>query len=153
MPFCSIVDMCCPSKSRVWIYAKQFEFMDALDDFLISFKRSMIMLTPWFDYQFFDLITFRVSRRRREICIGHARLCVCLAVRRRMSTLLHGPGCNLGEWYGYLLVVQHWRICKAVHGFRYYDNTAGTQNVSECLYSLYAWFVYFHTVLQCPKIG
>jgi len=23
---------------------------------------------------------------------------VCLSVRGRMPTLLHGPGCNLGEW-------------------------------------------------------
>jgi len=27
-----------------------------------------------------------------------------------------------------------------VHGFRCYDNIARTRNVSECLYSLYAWF-------------
>ena len=49
-----------------------------------------------------------VSRRRREMYCGHARLCVCLrlaivclrvclSVRGRMPTLLHGPGCNLGE--------------------------------------------------------
>ena len=44
------------------------------------------------------LVTFRVSRRRREVYICHARLCVCLSVRGRMPTLLHGPGCNLGEW-------------------------------------------------------
>jgi len=35
---------------------------------------------------------------------GHARLCVCLSVclsvRGRMPTLLHGPGCNLGNWQG-----------------------------------------------------
>ena len=43
-------------------------------------------------------VTFRVSRRRREMYCGHARLCVCLSVRGRMPTLLHGPGCNLGEW-------------------------------------------------------
>jgi len=46
------------------------------------------------------IITFRVSCRRREMYSGHARLCVCLSVRGRMPTLLHGPGCNLGEWYG-----------------------------------------------------
>ena len=46
------------------------------------------------------LVTFRVSRRRCEMYIGHARLCVCLSVPRRKSTLLHGHGCNLGEWYG-----------------------------------------------------
>jgi len=52
-----------------------------------------------------NIITFRVSRRRREsreMYIGHARLSacvsVCLSVRRRMPTLLHGPGCHLGEW-------------------------------------------------------
>jgi len=27
-------------------------------------------------------------------------LCVCVSVRGRMPTLLHGPGCNLGEWQG-----------------------------------------------------
>jgi len=43
-------------------------------------------------------VTFRVSRRPREIYCGHARL--CLSVRGRMPTLLHGPGCNLAEWYG-----------------------------------------------------
>jgi len=49
------------------------------------------------------VITFRVSRRRREMYCGHARLCVCLSVcvgvsvRGRMPTLLHEPGCNL-EW-------------------------------------------------------
>jgi len=50
-----------------------------------------------------SFITFRVSCRRREICIGHARLCVCLrvsvSVRRLMPTLLHGPTqMQLGEW-------------------------------------------------------
>ena len=44
------------------------------------------------------VITVRVSRRRREMYCGHERLCVCLSVRGRMPTLLHGPGCNLGEW-------------------------------------------------------
>ena len=32
-------------------------------------------------------ITFRVSRRRREMYCGHGRLCVCLSVRGRMPTL------------------------------------------------------------------
>jgi len=31
--------------------------------------------------------------------IGHARLCVCLYVCCCIPTLLHGPGCHLGEWY------------------------------------------------------
>ena len=43
------------------------------------------------------VITFRVSRRRREMYCGHALLCVCVSVRGRMPAILHGPGCNLGE--------------------------------------------------------
>jgi len=31
---------------------------------------------------------------------GHARLCVCLSVPRRIPTLLNRPGCHLGELYG-----------------------------------------------------
>ena len=31
-----------------------------------------------------DFITFRVSCRRREMCIGYARLCVCLSVPHRI---------------------------------------------------------------------
>jgi len=46
------------------------------------------------------VITFRVSRRRREMYGDHACLRVCLSlylsVRGRMPTLLHVPGCNLG---------------------------------------------------------
>ena len=49
-----------------------------------------------------SFVTFRVSRRRREMYCGHARICVCVSVcvfvRSCMPMLLHGPGCNLGEW-------------------------------------------------------
>ena len=44
------------------------------------------------------IITFCVSRRRRKMYYGHARL--CLSVRSRTPTLLHGPGCNLGRGRG-----------------------------------------------------
>jgi len=46
------------------------------------------------------LFTFCVSRQRRKMYCGYARLCVCLClpVRGRTPTLLHGPGCNLGYW-------------------------------------------------------
>jgi len=44
------------------------------------------------------LFTFRVNRRRREMYSGHARLCVCVSVRGRIPTLLHGPGCKFAEW-------------------------------------------------------
>ena len=67
----------------------------------IIFYYDIFVLTV---HAFVDLVilTFCMSRRRREMYCGHAHLCVCLSmcvsVRGRMPTLLHGPGCNLGEW-------------------------------------------------------
>jgi len=52
---------------------------------------SNIAMTDWM-----IVVTFRLSRRRREMYCGHARLCVCVcvcmcvSVRYRMPTLLHG---------------------------------------------------------------
>jgi len=43
-------------------------------------------------------ITFCVSRRRRKMYCGHARLCLCVSVHTRTPTLLHGPRCNLAAW-------------------------------------------------------
>ena len=63
----------------------------------------------------YGIITFRVSRRRREMYIGHARLSVRVSVRRRIPTVLHGrawlgvpPSCALlggfaiGAWVSLL---------------------------------------------------
>jgi len=36
--------------------------------------------------------------------------------------------------------VEYLADLQSVHGFRCYDNIAQMRNVSECLYSLYAWF-------------
>jgi len=92
-------------------------------------------------------VTFRVSRRRREMYIGHVHLCVCLSVclsvclfdaPRRIPKLLHGPGCNVGEGRGCL--VHYWADLQSVHVFRCCDNIAQTRNVSELL-SLYAIIV------------
>ena len=72
----------------------------AIEASLIRFLFLWRTVNFWLIYLL--LVTFRVSRRPREMYCGHARLCVCvsvcLSVRGRMSTLLHGPGCNLGEW-------------------------------------------------------
>jgi len=38
---------------------------------------------------FYLFITFRVSRRPREMYCGHTRLCVYVSVRGRMPTLLY----------------------------------------------------------------
>ena len=75
------------------------------------------------------MITFRVSRRRREMYCGHPRLCVGLCVclsRGRMPTLLHGPGCNLGSGRGCSLVVHYWVDLQSVHGLRCYGNITRT---------------------------
>jgi len=76
-------------------------------------------------------ITFPVSRRRREMYCGHARLSVSLSVRGRTPTKLHGPGCNLGKCRGCTLVVQYWADLQSVHGLRCCDNIARTRYVSE----------------------
>jgi len=74
------------------------------------------------------LVTFCVSRRRRKMYSGHASLCVwlsvCVSLRGCMPTLLHGPGCNLGNGRGCSLVVQYWADLQSMHGFRFYDNIA-----------------------------
>jgi len=73
------------------------------------------------------MIIFRVSRRRREMYCGHARLCVCLSVclsgRGCMPTVLHRPGCNLGSGRGCPLVVHYLADLQSVHGLRCYGNT------------------------------
>jgi len=71
-----------------------------------------------------------VSRGPREMYCGHARLCVCvsvcLSVRGRTPTLLHGPGCNLGRGRGCPLVVHFWADLQSVHGLRWYGNITRT---------------------------
>jgi len=41
-----------------------------------------------------------------------------------------------------MVVVRYWAELQSVNGFRCYDNIARTRNVSERLYSLYAWFLF-----------
>ena len=66
------------------------------------------------------------SRASVWVCLC---LCVCLSVRSRITTLLHGPGCNLGSGRGCPVVVHYWVDLQSVHGLRCYDNI--TRNVSE----------------------
>ena len=74
------------------------------------------------------VIIFRVSRRRREMYCGHARLCVCLCV----SVCLTGAAClhyctdldvTWGSGRGCPLVVHYWADLQSVHGLRCYGNT------------------------------
>jgi len=59
-------------------------------------------------------------------CILITRVCVsvCVSVPCRIPTLLHGPGCTLGNGRGFLLVMHYWAYLQSVHGFRCYDNIA-----------------------------
>jgi len=47
------------------------------------------------------VIIFRMRHSRGKIYIVTAvcvSVCVCVSVPLLIPTLLHGPGCNLGEW-------------------------------------------------------
>jgi len=76
------------------------------------------------------IIRFRVSRRRREMYCGHARLCVCLSAaacphycRDTDVTWRNGRVCPL--------VVHYLVDLQSVHGLRCYGNITRTRNVSE----------------------
>jgi len=58
------------------------------------------------------------------ILVARASVCLCVCVHRRVPTLLHRPGCNLGNGKGCPLVVHHWADLQSVHGFPCYDNIA-----------------------------
>jgi len=90
-------------------------------------------------YKHAGFITFRVSRRRREVHNGQGRLCVCLSVclavfphYRTDPDVTRG---EIGNGRGCFLVAHYCADLQSVHGFRSYDNIARTWNVSECLYS------------------
>jgi len=55
-----------------------------------------------------------------------SRASVCVSVRGRIPTLLHGPGCNLGSGRGCPLVVHHWADLQSVHGLRCHGNITRT---------------------------
>jgi len=56
-------------------------------------------------------------------------VCVCVCVRGRMPTLLHGPECNVPVDFPYWsgrgcpLVVHYWADLQSVHGLCCYGNT------------------------------
>jgi len=74
-------------------------------------------------------------------------LSVCLHIPRRMPTLLHAPGCNLGNGKECPLVVHFWADLQSVHEFVAMTSQRRTRNVSECLYSLCAWFDLYWFIL------
>jgi len=87
------------------------------------------------------LVTFRVSRRRREMYCGHPRLCVCLSA----AACLHyctDPDVTWGSDRGCPLVVHDWADLQSGHGLRCYGNITRTRNVSEYMLVLAQCLVY-----------
>ena len=71
------------------------------------------------------VFTFCVSRRRRKMYCGHARLCVCLSA----AVLPHycmDPDVTWGHGRGCPLVVHYWADLQSGHGLRYYGNITRT---------------------------
>jgi len=61
-----------------------------------------------------------------------------------MPTLLHGPGCNLGNGRGWPLVVHYWADLQSGHRLRCYGNITQARNVSEYMPVLAVCLVTFH---------
>jgi len=70
-------------------------------------------------------ITFRMSRRRREMYCGHARLCVCLSAAA-CPHYCTDPDVTWGNSRGCPLVVHYWADLQLVHGLRCYGNIMQT---------------------------
>jgi len=67
------------------------------------------------------LVTFRVSRRPREMYCGHARLCVCLSAATCLQYCTD-LDVTWGSGRGCPLVVHYWADLQSVHGLRCYGN-------------------------------
>ena len=82
----------CPVVVHYWADLQSVHGVRGCDNVAPSAKCQRVLVLA------LSLVTFCVCRRRRKMYLGHARLCVCLSVRGRTPTLLHGPGCNLEAW-------------------------------------------------------
>ena len=96
------------------------------------------------------LVTLCVSRRRRKMYCGHARLCVCLCVCVSvcLSAAVRPHYCTDPDVTRLPPSCALLADLQSGHGFLCYDNITPKQNVSECLYSLYAWICFFGSVRQ-----
>ena len=86
-------------------------------------------------YRQCHLITFRVSRRRREMYSGHARLSVTLYVCLSLAAFSHYckyQDVTLANGRGAPYIAQYWVDLHLVNRFRCYENIARTRNVSDC---------------------
>jgi len=91
------------------------------------------------------MITFRVSRRRREMYCGHSRLCVCVSICLSATVRPHyctDHDVTYGSGRGCPLVVHYWADLQSGHGLRCYGNITRTRNVSEYMLVLALCLVY-----------
>jgi len=75
------------------------------------------------------VVTFCVSRRRRKMYCGHARLCVCLSVCLSAAVRPHyytDPDVTWGHSRGCPLVVHYLAKFAIGHGLRCYGNITRT---------------------------
>jgi len=81
-----------------------------------------------------SIITFRMSRRRREMYRGHARLCLSVCLCLSADACPHhctDPDVTWESGRECPLVVHYWADLQSVHGLRCYGNITRTRNVSE----------------------
>ena len=82
-----------------------------------------------------SLVTFCVSRRRRRVYCGHARLCVYVSVCLSAAVRPHyctDPDVTWGRGRGCPLVVHCWADMQSVHGLRCYGNITRTLVYAGC---------------------
>ena len=83
-----------------------------------------------------SIVAPQKRKRTEEMCAeGRGGTCPSMQyLATPMPTLLHVPGCNLGERYrGAPMIVHYWADLQSVHGFRCYGNIIMRlmRNVSE----------------------
>jgi len=78
-------------------------------------------------------------------CLLVTCVCMCLSDCMSLASFPHYcmyPDVTWGNGRECPLVVHYWSDLQSVHGFHCSDNIARMRNVSECLYSLYAWLLF-----------
>ena len=82
-------------------------------------------------------VTFCVSRRRRKMYCGHARLSVCLSVCLSAAVRPHyctDPDVTWGHGRGCSLVVHYWADLQSGHGLHCYGNITKTLEDKSPIY-------------------
>jgi len=112
---------------------------------IIDSQLPPLKLRPYGRIEMGIFITFHVRRSRGKMYIGHARLCiymcVCVCLSLAACHYCMDSDVTWGNGRGCPLVVDYRTDLRSVHRFRCYDDIAQMQNVSECLYSRYAWLL------------